>query len=78
MELRALRSRRKAAFWGKVLPYLPYVFQSGVAVLLLLLIIAFSAWYTAFCKIFPRSAGFLDHAAFAWPADGLFRVPDLC
>ncbi|MBS5912676.1 MAG: ABC transporter permease [Paenibacillus macerans] len=53
MELRALRSRRKAAFWGKVLPYLPYVFQSGVAVLLLLLIIAFSAWYTAFLQNLP-------------------------
>lgn len=53
MELRALRNRRKASFWGKVLPYLPYVFQSGVAVLLLLLIIAFSAWYTAFLQDLP-------------------------
>ncbi|MFD1178311.1 ABC transporter permease [Paenibacillus puldeungensis] len=53
MELRALRSKRKAEFWGKVLPYLPYVFQSGVAVLLLLLIIAFSAWYTSFLQNLP-------------------------
>lgn len=53
MELRTLRSRRKADFWGKVLPYLPYVFQSGVAVLMLLLLIAFSAWYTAFLQQIP-------------------------
>ena len=53
MELQTLRSRRRAAFWGKVLPYLPYVFQSGLAVLLLLLLIAFSAWYTAFLQNLP-------------------------
>lgn len=64
MELRALRSRRKAAFWGKVLPYLPYVFQSGVAVLLLLLIIAFSAWYTAFLQNLPPVCRFPGSCCF--------------
>lgn len=53
MELKALRSRRKASFWSKVLPYFPYVMQSGVAVLLLLLFIAFSAWYTSFLLDLP-------------------------
>ncbi|GGH34186.1 ABC transporter permease [Paenibacillus segetis] len=53
MELKALRSRRKASFWSKVLPYFPYVMQSGVAVLLLLLFIAFSAWYTSFLQDLP-------------------------
>lgn len=53
MELRELRSRRKASFWGKVLPFLPYVFQSGVAVLSLLLLIVFSAWYTSFLQNIP-------------------------
>lgn len=53
MELKALRSRRKASFWSKVLPYFPYVMQSGVVVLLLLLFIAFSAWYTSFLLDLP-------------------------
>ncbi|GIP55089.1 ABC transporter permease [Paenibacillus vini] len=53
MKLRELRSRRKSSFWSKVLPYLPYVFQSGVAVLFLLLLIAFSAWYTTFLQNMP-------------------------
>lgn len=53
MELRELRRRRKSSFWSKVLPFMPYVFQSGVAVLFLLLLIAFSAWYTAFLRNLP-------------------------
>ncbi|WP_110933870.1 ABC transporter permease [Paenibacillus bouchesdurhonensis] len=53
MELRALRSQRKSSFWGQIIPYLPYVFQSGVAVVLLILIIVFSAWYTSFLQALP-------------------------
>ncbi|MEF2967912.1 ABC transporter permease [Paenibacillus sp. M1] len=53
MKLGELRSRRKSSFWSKVLPFLPYVFQSGVAVLFLLLLIAFSAWYTSFLQNIP-------------------------
>ncbi|GAA0133305.1 ABC transporter permease [Paenibacillus sp. YSY-4.3] len=53
MELRALRSQRKSSFWGQVIPYLPYVFQSGVAVVLLILCIVFSAWYTSFLQALP-------------------------
>lgn len=53
MDLRTLRSRRKAAFWGKIVPYFPYVVQSGVAVLTFILFIAFAAWYTSFLKHIP-------------------------
>ncbi|GIP57327.1 ABC transporter permease [Paenibacillus woosongensis] len=53
MELRVLRSRRKSTFWGQIIPYLPYVFQSGVAVVLLILCIVFSAWYTSFLQALP-------------------------
>ncbi|MNJ35410.1 Bacterial ABC transporter protein EcsB [compost metagenome] len=54
MELKALYQKRKHAFWGKVLPFFPYVLQSGVAVLLLLSLIAFSAWYTTFLTNLPH------------------------
>ncbi|MBP2002113.1 ABC-2 type transport system permease protein [Paenibacillus shirakamiensis] len=53
MDLSTLRSRRKAAFWGKIAPYIPYIIQSGVAVLLFILFIAFAAWYTSFLKHIP-------------------------
>ncbi|MBW4841471.1 MAG: ABC transporter permease [Paenibacillaceae bacterium] len=89
MELRTLRSRRKAAFWGKVLPFLPYVFQSGVAVLLLLLMIAFSAWYTAFLQQIPPGLPirwillalwgpltvYAGFRTYAQPADVIFLLP---
>ncbi|WP_178022522.1 ABC transporter permease [uncultured Paenibacillus sp.] len=89
MELRTLRSRRKAAFWGKVLPYLPYVFQSGVAVLMLLLLIAFSAWYTAFLQNIPPGLPirwillllwgpltvYAGFRTYAQPADVIFLLP---
>ncbi|MED5016626.1 ABC transporter permease [Paenibacillus chibensis] len=54
MNLAQLRSERRSRFWGKeVLPYLGYVIQSGVAVLLLFLLIAFSAWYTSLVQHIP-------------------------
>ncbi|MGN7360089.1 ABC transporter permease [Paenibacillus sp. SAF-054] len=55
MDLRQLRAERRSRFWGKeVLPYLGYVIQSGVAVLLLFLLIAFSAWYTSLVQHIPE------------------------
>ncbi|CAM3046053.1 ABC transporter permease [Paenibacillus sediminis] len=53
MDLINLRKRRRAAFWGDVVPYLGYVIQSGVAVVFLFLLIAFSAWYTSFVRHIP-------------------------
>ncbi|NWL88814.1 ABC transporter [Paenibacillus sp. 79R4] len=53
MELQELRRKRKSSFWSKVLPFIPYVIQSGVAVLFLLLLIAFAAWYTNFLQNIP-------------------------
>lgn len=89
MELRALYRRRRALFWSKVLPYLPYVLQSGVAVLLLILSIAFAAWYTAFLRDLPPDlpirwimllllGPLTVHAGFRTylqPADILFLLP---
>lgn len=53
MELQELRRKRKSSFWSKVLPFVPYVIQSGVAVLFLLLLLAFAAWYTNFLQHIP-------------------------
>jgi len=53
MELKELRQKRKSSFWSKVLPFVPYVIQSGVAVLFLLLLIAFAARYTNFLQNIP-------------------------
>ncbi|MDO7907023.1 ABC transporter permease [Paenibacillus sp. JX-17] len=55
MDLLKLRRERRAAFWGQVVPYLGYVFQSGVAVVFLFLLIAFSAWYTSFVQHLPAN-----------------------
>ncbi|WP_334075785.1 MULTISPECIES: ABC transporter permease [Paenibacillus] len=53
MKLQDLYRQRKSSFWSKVLPFVPYIFQSGVAVLFLLLLIVFSAWYTNFLRNLP-------------------------
>ncbi|MFC7678277.1 ABC transporter permease [Paenibacillus sp. GCM10028914] len=53
MNLRELFAKRKSQFWGEVLPYLGYVIQSGVAVVFLFLLIAFSAWYTSVVQNVP-------------------------
>lgn len=53
MNLRKLFAKRKSQFWGEVLPYLGYVIQSGVAVVFLFLLIAFSAWYTSVVQNVP-------------------------
>ncbi|MCJ8013915.1 ABC transporter permease [Paenibacillus sp. KQZ6P-2] len=54
MDLTKLRAERRSRFWGKeVLPYIGYVIQSGVAVLLLFMLIAFAAWYTSLVQHIP-------------------------
>ncbi|WP_106766846.1 ABC transporter permease [Paenibacillus faecalis] len=53
MNLRELFAKRRSQFWGKVFPYLGYVIQSGVAVVFLFVIIAFSAWYTSLVQNIP-------------------------
>ncbi|SDF11939.1 ABC-2 type transport system permease protein [Fontibacillus panacisegetis] len=89
MKLRELRNKRKVSFWAKVLPYLPYAFQSGVLVLSLLLIIAFSAWYTAFLQNLPPGLPILwmmlvilgpltvysGFRTYVQPADVVFLLP---
>lgn len=53
MDLIKLRKQRRSQFWAEIIPYVGYVIQSGVAVLTLLLLIAFSAWYTSFLQQLP-------------------------
>ncbi|WP_152402925.1 ABC transporter permease [Paenibacillus cellulositrophicus] len=53
MDLKKLRMERRGRFWGEVTPYLGYVIQSGVAVLLLFMLIAFAAWYTSLVQHIP-------------------------
>lgn len=89
MDLVELRKRRKALHWSKILPYLPYVFQSGVAVLLLILMIAFSAWYTRFLQHIPEGLPigwimilllgpaviYSGFRTYIHPADSVFLLP---
>ncbi|MHA0856721.1 ABC transporter permease [Paenibacillus sp. CMAA1364] len=53
MDLNGLRIQRRRQFWGEVIPYLGYVMQSGLAVMLIFLFIAFSAWYTSLVQQVP-------------------------
>ncbi|MDP4098468.1 ABC transporter permease [Paenibacillus sp. P96] len=53
MDLKALHSERRAAFWGQVLPYLGYVLQSGLAALFMIFMIVFAASYTSFILNLP-------------------------
>lgn len=50
MDLKELRRQRRSRFMGSMLPYVGYVIKSGVAMLLLLLLIVFSAWYTSLLR----------------------------
>ena len=54
MNLKDLFATRRSRFWGGILPYLGYVIQSGVAVVFLFLLIAFSAWYTSVVQNIPE------------------------
>ncbi|WP_051507403.1 ABC transporter permease [Saccharibacillus sacchari] len=49
----AMRGKRRSIFLGRILPYLPYIIQSGLAVSVLLLLILFSAWYTSILQDMP-------------------------
>ncbi|MCM3785891.1 ABC transporter permease [Neobacillus mesonae] len=53
MDLQQLWKTRRSAFWSKITPYLGYVLQSGVAVILGFSLIAFSAWYTSLVQDIP-------------------------
>lgn len=53
MDLKQLWKQRRTGFWNEILPYLGYVIQSGVAMVFLFLVIAFSAWYTSFVQNIP-------------------------
>ncbi|CAH1211974.1 hypothetical protein PAECIP111892_03675 [Paenibacillus auburnensis] len=53
MDLKELRRQRRSRFMGSMLPYVGYVIKSGVAMLLLLVLIVFSAWYTALLRDTP-------------------------
>jgi len=53
MDLKLLWKQRRTGFWNGILPYLGYVIQSGVAMVFLFLVIAFSAWYTSFVQNIP-------------------------
>ncbi|WP_342562809.1 ABC transporter permease [Paenibacillus sp. FSL R7-0345] len=53
MDLKELRRQRRSRFMGSMIPYVGYVIRSGVAMVLLLVLIAFSAWYTALLRDTP-------------------------
>lgn len=53
MDLKELRRQRRSRFMGSMVPYVGYVIKSGVAMLLLLVLIIFSAWYTSLLRDTP-------------------------
>lgn len=53
MDLKELRRQRRSRFTGSLIPYAGYIIQSGVAMVFLLVLIIFSAWYTALLRDIP-------------------------
>lgn len=53
MDLKELRRKRRGQFMGNMLPYVGYIIQSGVAMVFLLVLIVFSAWYTSLLQNVP-------------------------
>ncbi|OKP71473.1 ABC transporter permease [Paenibacillus sp. P3E] len=53
MDLKELRRQRRSRFTGSLIPYMGYIIQSGVAMLFLLVLIIFSAWYTSLLRDIP-------------------------
>lgn len=53
MDLKELRRKRRGQFMGTMLPYMGYIIQSGVAMIFLLVLIVFSAWYTSLLQNVP-------------------------
>ncbi|WP_019908743.1 ABC transporter permease [Paenibacillus sp. HW567] len=54
MDLKELRRQRRSRFARSMIPYVGYIIQSGVAMLLLLVLILFSAWYTSLLRNIPE------------------------
>lgn len=54
MDLKELRRQRRSRFAQSMIPYVGYIIQSGVAMLLLLVLILFSAWYTSLLRNIPE------------------------
>lgn len=54
MDLKELYRERRSRFMGSLLPYVGYVIQSGVAMVFLFVLIAFSAWYTSLLGNIPE------------------------
>lgn len=53
MDLKELRRQRRSRFMGSLLPYMGYIIQSGVAMVFILVLIIFSAWYTSLLRDIP-------------------------
>ena len=89
MDLKLLWKQRRSGFWNGILPYVGYVIQSGVAMVFLFLVIAFSAWYTSFVQNIPAGfpirwialvllaplALFSSYRTYLLPADIVFLRP---
>ena len=54
MDLKQLLRERRGRFMGSLLPYVGYIIQSGVAMVFLFVLIAFSAWYTSLLNNIPE------------------------
>ncbi|WP_150269750.1 ABC transporter permease [Paenibacillus tepidiphilus] len=54
MDLKELRRKRRSRFMGSLLPYMGYIIQSGVAMVFILVLIIFSAWYTSLLRDVPE------------------------
>ncbi|MCL6603790.1 MAG: ABC transporter permease [Paenibacillus sp.] len=53
MNLKQLHRERRGRFMGSLLPYVGYIIQSGVAMVFLFVLVAFSAWYTSLLSNVP-------------------------
>lgn len=87
--MQALRGKRRSVFLGRIVPYTPYIVQSGLAVTVMLLLILFSAWYTSILQdmpeglpirwilpalLFPLTA-WSSFRTYMQPADTVFLLP---
>ncbi|OWA34888.1 hypothetical protein B9G55_14160 [Saccharibacillus sp. O16] len=85
----ALRGKRRSLFLSRILPYTPYIIQSGLAVTTMLLLILFAAWYTSILQnvpeglpmswimvalLFPLTA-WSSFRTYMKPADTVFLLP---
>lgn len=85
----ALRGKRRSLFLGRILPYTPYIIQSGLAVTTMLLLILFAAWYTSVLQDVPKDlpmgwimalllfplAAWSSFRTYMKPADTVFLLP---